>query len=89
MRTFEAESTEGLHDSFRAALVLTGSIEAAEQAVQDAIASLGSDLSRDTLLTETARSALPHTFCYVPSPVLPTELQALALLRPNCLLRSN
>ena len=56
--TLETEIGEALHDSFRAALVLTGSIEAAEHAVTGAIAAIGLDLSPDTLLLETARSAL-------------------------------
>ena len=84
MDAFETELTEALQNSFHAAFVLTGSLEAAEHAVQDAIASIAGDLSSDTLSVETARSALRHTFCDVSSPVLPKELRALALLRPNC-----
>jgi hypothetical protein len=78
------EIDEALHQSLRAALVLTGSVEGAECAVTNAIAALGSDCSAEALLLETARSAVEHnTFSAQVSPMLPAELQALFLLSPT------
>lgn len=82
--TVEMEMGEAFYESFRAALVLTGRMESAERAVADAIAAVGSDLSANTLLVETARSALQHTNrSNESSSVLPLELQALFRLRPT------
>jgi hypothetical protein len=51
--------------------------------VADAIAAVGSDLSANALLVETARSALQHTNrSNESSSVLPLELRALSRLRP-------
>jgi hypothetical protein len=74
---------ESLQRSFRAALVLTGSVEGAERAVTDAIAA-ASDLSADTLLLETARESLQHSTHSdgLPS-CLPPELQAIFRLDPT------
>jgi DNA-directed RNA polymerase specialized sigma24 family protein len=84
MYTLELEMREALHDSFRAALVLTGSVERATRTVRDAIAMTGSDWSRDVLLVRTARSALQHqTFSDELPPVFPPELLALFLLPPT------
>jgi hypothetical protein len=82
--TVEMKTGETLHEAFRAALVLTGSIEAAECAVTDAIATLGPDFAGDTLQVETARSAIQHRTNFSEQPeaisMLPVELQALFLL---------
>jgi hypothetical protein len=84
MHTFEMETGEALHDCFRAALVLTGSVESAEHAVRDAIATIESDCSRDALLVETVRSTLPYqTSADELSLVLPPEVLALFLLPPT------
>jgi DNA-directed RNA polymerase specialized sigma24 family protein len=81
--TVEMEIEEALQESFRAALVLTGGVEAAERAVTNAIATLGPDCSAEALLAETARSAFEHdTFSGELSSILPVELQALFLLSP-------
>ncbi len=78
------EIDEALHQSFRAALVLAGSIEDAERAVTNAIDMLESDLSADALLAATARSAFQSsTFSEELSSFLPLELQALFLLLPT------
>jgi hypothetical protein len=86
--TLDVEIGKALHESFRAALVLTGSIEAAESVVTDAITIVGSDVSIDALLVETARSAFrrhssPAEESSLPS-ILPLELRALFLLSPTC-----
>src|SRR5713226_7442317 len=78
--TLKMEIGEALDESFRAALVLTGSIERAECALTDVINALGSDLSRNALLVETARSVIQHTAFSESSSILPMELQALSLL---------
>lgn len=84
MYTLEMEITETLHESFRAALVITGSVEGAEHTLRDAIATIGSDGSRDVLLMQTARSALQYqTFSDELPPVFPPELLALFLLPPT------
>jgi DNA-directed RNA polymerase specialized sigma24 family protein len=79
---------EALDEGFSAALLLTGSIGGAEQAVENAIDRLGPDLSAEALLAETARSALRQRKCQDDLPaILPLELQALSLLSPadrNC-----
>jgi hypothetical protein len=79
---------EALHEAFRAALLLTGSIGGAEQAVKNAINGLGPDLSAEALLLATARSSVHQCKCqeHVAS-FLPLELRALYLLSPadrNC-----
>ena len=73
-----------VRDAFRAALMLTGTIDAAEQAVSEAIASWGCDLGMDEMLVATAKCAiqigdggLPRA--EIPSN-LPPELQRLFLL---------
>jgi hypothetical protein len=86
--TLEVEIGKELHESFRAALVLTVSIEAAESVVTDAIATVGSDASIDELLVGTVRSAFrchrsPSEGSSLPS-ILPLELRALFLLSPTC-----
>jgi hypothetical protein len=82
--TVEMKTGEALHEAFRAALVLTGSIEASECAVTDAIAVLGSDFAGDTLLVETARSAIQRRANSSEQPetisMLPVELRGLFLL---------
>jgi DNA-directed RNA polymerase specialized sigma24 family protein len=81
--TLETEIDDALHESFRAALVLTGSIEGAERAVTDAIASLGPDCSEDELMAQTARFAFEHTTSSDElSSCLPAELQALSRIPP-------
>jgi hypothetical protein len=85
MHTIKREITESLHDAFRAALVLTGSVENAECAVTDVIATIGSDCSRGALLAETARAALSYEGLPGKSRIpLPPELQALFLLSSRC-----
>lgn len=80
---FELQIEEGLYKSFRAALVLTGSIEAAERAITIAINSLGTEFSAHELLVRTAQSALlGSTFSAKPCSVLPLDLQALSLFSP-------
>jgi hypothetical protein len=82
--TLEVEIGKTLNESFRAALVLTGSIEGAERAVTNAIAALGSGLSAHALLVETARSAFQQRPCSgASSSILPVELQAVANLFPT------
>lgn len=82
--TLETEWSQPLYESFRAALVLTGSVEIAERAVTNAIATLAPEWSAKALLVETARSAFEHdTFSGELSPILPLELQALFLLFPT------
>ena len=81
--TADPEMRKALNESFRAALVLTGSIEVAERAVTDALVALGSNLSAQVLLAETARLAFQRSeFGGESSSVLPPELQALARLLP-------
>jgi hypothetical protein len=80
----DPEICKALDESFRAALVLTGSIEAAEHAVTDALSALGSNLSARALLVETARSAFQRSaLAGESSPVLPPYLQALFRLSPT------
>lgn len=71
-------------DAFLAALMLTGTIEGAEQAVSEAIATLGCGVSVDELLVATAKCAIQlRDKCLpeveIPSS-LPPELQRLFLL---------
>ena len=81
---FELQTEDGLWQSFRAALVLTGSMEAAERAITTAINSFGSEFSAQELLVRTAQSALlDSTFPRKPCSVLPLELKALSLFSPT------
>ena len=73
-----------VRDAFLAALMLTGTIDAAEQAVSEALAASGCTLAMDDLLVATAKCAiqigdegLPRA--EIPSN-LPPELQRLFLL---------
>jgi hypothetical protein len=79
--TVEMKTGEALHEAFRAALVLTGSIEASECAVTDAIATLGSDITGGTLPVETARFAIQRRTNFSEQPeaisMLPVELRGL------------
>jgi hypothetical protein len=58
MYTFKMEKGEALRECFRAALVLTGNVEGAEQTVSDATTTIRQDCLGDALLVEIARSAL-------------------------------
>ena len=81
----EIEVGEALREAFRAALVLTCSIESAEFVVTNALQMLGSDFSRKMLLVATARAAFQQSI--LPgesSSILPAELKALALLPTTC-----
>ena len=72
-----------VRDAFLAALMLTGSIEAAEGAVSEAIATSGSGVPEDELLVATANCALQHRDQCLPQEIsssLPPELQRLFLL---------
>jgi hypothetical protein len=84
--TVGMEINEALDESFRAAFVLTGSIETAEGVVADAIGALAPDLPVNALLGETVRSAFRHGFQLSKGPasssILPLELHALSLLSP-------
>ena len=81
--TVDSEIREALDESFRAALVLTGSVEVAERAVTDALVAVGANFSARSLLIETARLALqPGPLAGESSSMLPVELQALARLLP-------
>ena len=70
-----------VHDAFLAALMLTGTIEAAEQAVSDAIATSGCGVHVEELLVATAKCAvqLRHGCCpgLGVSSILPPELRRL------------
>ena len=82
--TADSEICEAVNESFRGALVLTGSIEAAEGAVSAALAALESDLSAHALLVETARLAFERSARPgESSSILPLELQALGRLVPG------
>jgi hypothetical protein len=86
--TGESEMVEALPKAFWIALLLTGSIEAAEAEVLDGIAALELDhISGDSLLLATAKSAIQRR---TESPeqsevlsILPLELRRLFLLAPN------
>jgi hypothetical protein len=72
-----------LRDAFLAALMLTGSIDAAEQAVSEAIATSGCDVAMDEMLVATAKCAIQIDDeglrrAEIPSG-LPPELQRLFL----------
>jgi hypothetical protein len=84
----EMKIGEALDEAFRAAFVLTGSIEAAERAVADGITTLGFHLAGDTLLIETARFAIQRRAEFSDEPealsILPLELQGLFLISTIC-----
>ena len=70
-----------VRDAFLAALMLTGTIEAAEQAVSDAIATSGCGVAVEELLVATAKCAVQlRDGCFpgvgIPS-ILPPELRRL------------
>ena len=86
--TGESETVEGLPKTFWMALLLTGSIEAAEAAVLDGIAALELDyVSGDSLLPATAKSAIQRRSEFPEQSerlsILPLELRRLFLLVPN------
>ena len=74
--------------AFPAALLLTGNMHDAEQAVENAITASGSDFTAEALLVETVRSVMQLPTCRDEThSILPRELQALSLLPPkgrNC-----
>ena len=81
--TVDVELGQAINESFRAILALTGSPEAAERAVTNAIGDLGLDGSRSTFLAQSVRWAFFHTrglsrLCLN----LPCELQVLSFLEP-------
>lgn len=71
-------------DAFLAALMLTGTIEAAERAVSDAIAASGCGVTVDELLVATAKCAIQLRDECLPQAAIPSslppELQRLFLL---------
>jgi hypothetical protein len=73
-----------VRDAFLAALMLTGTIDAAEQAVSEAIATSGCGVAVGGLLVATARCAIQLRDEFLPRaeipPSLPPELQRLFLL---------
>jgi hypothetical protein len=79
----DSEIREALHESFRAALILTGSDQGAAQAVTSAIPMLGPDGALQDLPRETARAAVAdRAFEGESFAALPLELRALSLLLP-------
>jgi len=77
-----------LDKAFPVALLLTGGVAGAEKAIESAIEQAGPDFSAESLLVETARSAVLQRNWRdeLPSTV-PPELRALSLLSPvvrNC-----
>ena len=86
--TGESEMVEALPKAFWIALLLTGSIEAAEAAVLDGIGALELDhISGDSLLLATAKSAIRRRTEFPEESealsILPYELRRLFLLAPN------
>jgi hypothetical protein len=80
--TGESEMFEALPKTFWTALLLTGSIEAAEAAVLDGIAALEGDyVSGDSLLPATAKSAIQRRSEFPEQSarlsILPLELRRL------------
>ena len=75
-----------VRDAFLAALMLTGTIEAAEQALSEAIATSGRGVAVDELLVATAKCAIQlRDECLPRAEIpfsLPPELQRLFLLSP-------
>jgi hypothetical protein len=83
------EASKALDGAFRAALMLTGSTQAAEHAVLDGIATTEFDcVVNDVFLLETVKAAIqrrsdfPHRSQW-PPPNLPLELRRLFLLAPT------
>jgi hypothetical protein len=86
--TGESEMVKALPKAFWIALLLTGSIEAAEAAVLDGITALELDhISDDRLLLATAKSAIRRRTGFLEQSdglsILPLELRRLFLLAPN------
>jgi hypothetical protein len=86
--TDESETVEALSKAFWTALLLTGSIEAAEAAVLDGIVALELDhVSGDSLLLATAKCAIQRRTEFLERSeglsILPLELRRLFLLAPN------
>jgi hypothetical protein len=85
----QAEMSKMLNDAFRAAFLLTGSSEAAETAVLDAIASLDPDrISSDHLLSGTIKLAVRRRATQLDHYVeagsaYPVELRRVLLLAPK------
>ena len=65
-----------VRESFLAALMLTGTIEAAEQSVSGAIATLGCGAAVDELLVATAKCALQIPDGCLPGTEIPSSLPA-------------
>ena len=65
-----------VRDAFLAALMLTGTIEAAEQSVSGAIATLGCGVAVDELLVATAKCAIQIPDGYLPRVAIPSSLPA-------------
>jgi hypothetical protein len=84
----EMNVDEKLGEAFYSALLLTGSSAAAELAVTDAIDSCDPDVMSESLVIETARSAIQqHKRLPQQSDLLgtvPIELRALSMLSPTC-----
>ena len=85
--TAQSEVSKALEEAFRAAFLLTGSTEVAENAVLDAIATLEFDDFVDDVFVETVNSAIQRRANFsgqspqAPSH-LPLELRRLFLLAP-------
>ena len=77
-----------LDKAFPVALLLTGGVASAEQAIESAIERSGPDFSAESLLVETVYSAvLQRKWRYELPSTVPPELRALSLLSPvvrNC-----
>jgi len=65
-----------VRDAFLAALMLTGTIEAAEQSVSGAIATLGWGVAVDELLVATAKCAIQIPDGCLQGPEIPSSLPA-------------
>jgi hypothetical protein len=81
--TPKVELGQSINESFRAVLVLTGSVEVAERAVTYAIDDVGPDDLRNALILGSVRWAYRHTSGFGKLyPTLPRELQVLSFLEP-------
>jgi hypothetical protein len=83
--TAKSEASKAIDEAFRAALLVMGSTEAAENAVLDGIAALEFGyLVDDVLLVETVKSAIQRRadFPGQSEQALPLELRRLFLLAP-------
>ena len=81
----DANTDDALREAFLAALVLTGSMDAAERAVSSAIATLDPDPTRETLLIESVKLAIHNSDStkHVTSCAgLPPEIRRLFFLSP-------